>query len=79
MRYEYYFTNKVDIYTWEHFLIKEHHQEIEKYYDKITSYGWKDKFGFNPNGIAIYISEHGDLYRGIWFDTNNKRIAIFSK
>lgn len=79
MVHEYYFCADVNSDSWEKFLIREQNGTLNDHYTKITGYGWKDKFGINPNGEAFYIDWAGNIYRGIWFETSQKRIAIFKK
>ena len=74
---EYYFCETVNSSTWIDFLIQEHNKTLNKNYKPLGSYGWKDKLGFNPNGEAIFINEEGKIYRGIWFETDNRKITIF--
>ena len=82
LQHEYYFCvgRYVNEYTWKHFMTLDSSDDAEifdKYYSVLTGYGWKDKFAFNPNGEAIYISADGIEYSGIWFETDKKRIAVF--
>ena len=83
LRHEYYIsverqTNKD---TWKHFLTLDsgEAETFDKNYCMLTGYGWKDKFAFNPDGKAMYISADGIEYSGIWFETNNKKITVFSR
>ena len=78
MAYEYYFSEIVNDNTWEQFLVEQQKGMLDKFFEKITGYGWLDEFAFNYNGKALYVSEHGNKYKGIWFDvSSNKRIAVF--
>jgi len=77
MNKEYYFCTDVNESTWRHFTEQEYNNTLSQYYRKITGYGWKDKFAFNYNGDAFYISEQGKEYKGVWFEVNNRRIAVF--
>lgn len=79
LRHEYYFCNLIDEDTWKDFLIQDHKGVLLPLYQIITGYGWKDKFGFNPDGNAFYIREDGSRYYGIWFETGSKKIAIFKR
>jgi len=83
LQQEYYFCvgRNVNEYTWKHFLTlaSSDAETFDKYYKVLTGYGWKDKFAFNPNGEAMYISADGIEYSGIWLEMNNKRIAVFYK
>lgn len=76
---EYYFSKNVNSDTWEHFLAQEQKGNLilQNFYNKIKEYGWKDKFGFNSDGKAIYISEQGKVYKGIWFEVGERRVAVF--
>ena len=79
MKRENYFSEDVDQDTWEDFLILEHQGDLYQSYEKITGYGWSDKFSLNINGKALYINEHGDKYKGVWFDIGDRRISVFAK
>ena len=77
MRYEYYYSEMVNDDTWEQFLIAEQKGMLDKSFERITGYGWKDEFGFNYDGRALYVSEHGNKYKGVWFEIVDRRIAVF--
>lgn len=77
MTHEYYFGKVVNYRTWDDFMEQTSKGKVEQNYTPITDYGSKDLFGFNPNGDAIYINSDGIRHKGVWFDLNDKRIAVF--
>jgi len=77
MKYEFYFADIINEYTWKDFLIQMNKRKIEEFYQLIEGCGWKDNFSFNPNGEAFYVSAIGKQYKGIWFETTTTKIAIF--
>lgn len=77
MTHEYYFCKTVNSRTWYDFMEQTHKEELKNSYIPITEYGCKNLFGFNPNGEAIYINTEGIRHKGVWFDLNDRRIAIF--
>lgn len=77
MQYECYFSETVNENTWEDFLIHVSKGDLNNHYQKITGYGWRDTFRLNYNGDALYIDEKGNKYKGVWFDSDNKRVAVY--
>lgn len=77
MTQEHYFTKNIEPNTWEDFIMHYQARTTHRNYRLITGYGWKDTFGYNCNGEALYIDEHGYKYKGIWFEIGEKRISIF--
>ena len=83
MKHEYYFNKKVNEYTWQRFakygdIDNDKLEEGDKFY-RITDYGWQQKFVFNPNGKAMYISKNGKIFDGVWFEIGDRRIVVFEK
>lgn len=83
MEHEYYFSEKVNEHTWKRFVKygdddNDNLEDEDKFY-RITGYGWQDKFAFNPNGQAMYISKSGKIFDGVWFEIGDRKIAVFEK